>query len=168
MFDMVHTALIIESIDRLLISSGIFQDKRKWVISNLNCTYCVFTLWAVLLHLCTCVMFVRSALIIVHRNVKTLNYLNVFICSTTQLKLKMYYFVYVTSLLNLIMNNLYIMHRFLSTGKIETFHYVVCTLANIFSQKLLKWLDRDTKATLYGYLRHFSWSYWRTPTQGRN
>ncbi len=32
-------------IDRLLISSGIFQDKRKYSACDLKCRYCVFTLW---------------------------------------------------------------------------------------------------------------------------
>ena len=32
-------------IDHLLITSGIFQDKRKYSACDLKCRYCVFTLW---------------------------------------------------------------------------------------------------------------------------
>ncbi len=33
-------------IDRLLITLGSFQDKRKYSAYDLKCRYCVFTLWA--------------------------------------------------------------------------------------------------------------------------
>ncbi len=35
----------VERIDRLLITAGIFQDKIKCSTCNLECRYCVFTLW---------------------------------------------------------------------------------------------------------------------------
>ncbi len=48
---MVDTACSMKSTDRLLISSGIFQGKRKYFVCNLKCTYCIFTLWDRIDHL---------------------------------------------------------------------------------------------------------------------
>ncbi len=46
MFDMVDTSLNYgRGLIRLLITSGIFQDKRKYSVCDLRSRYCVFTLW---------------------------------------------------------------------------------------------------------------------------
>ncbi len=43
MFDIIDAAFEWKSTDRLLISSGIFQGKRKYSARDRKCTYCVLT-----------------------------------------------------------------------------------------------------------------------------
>ncbi len=50
-------------IDRLLITSGIFQDKRKYSACDLKCRYCVFTLWG---------RDILTNVMMTHRKTKTL------------------------------------------------------------------------------------------------
>ncbi len=45
MFDLVDTPFHYERGDRLLITSGNFQDKSKHSKCDLKCRYCIFTLW---------------------------------------------------------------------------------------------------------------------------
>ncbi len=46
MFDMADTAFSYgRGLIVLLITSGVFQDERKYSGCDLKCRYCVFTLW---------------------------------------------------------------------------------------------------------------------------
>ena len=46
MFDIVDTALeVMEENKSLLISPGFLQGKWKYLAIDMQCTYCVFTLW---------------------------------------------------------------------------------------------------------------------------